>query len=202
MVKDSSRSRGRPRSFDKDAALDAAIGVFWRMGYANASLDDLTAAMNISRPSLYAAFKDKEGLYLACVRKHGDRMSGGAAWIGENASDGPNGLEKLLLRAIQSFTHPDPFPRGCFFAAACMSDVVLEPEFQQVIDEQLGRVRDAIFVFLQRFPPETMSVDTASNLASTILYGLGGRARLGHAAETLHCDAKAFVRMLYPSSDV
>jgi len=56
--------RGRPRSFDRAAALRRAMEVFWAKGYEGASLSDLTAAMGINSPSLYAAFGSKEALFL------------------------------------------------------------------------------------------------------------------------------------------
>ena len=59
------KARGRPRSFDREAALNAAMEVFWTKGYESASISDLTAAMGINPPSLYAAFGDKEKLFLA-----------------------------------------------------------------------------------------------------------------------------------------
>ena len=60
----SPRRRGRPRAYDPDVALSRAVETFWAHGYAGTSLDDLSAAMGMNRPSLYAAFGDKRDLYL------------------------------------------------------------------------------------------------------------------------------------------
>ena len=67
---------GRPRGFDADLALDAAVDVFWRRGYDGASLSELTAAMGINRPSLYAAFGDKAQLFQVALRRYVDRNMG------------------------------------------------------------------------------------------------------------------------------
>src|SRR5437870_1873268 len=66
---------GRPRAFDIDKALDCALLIFWRKGYEGASLSDLTEAMGINRPSLYAAFGNKENLF----RESLDRYENGPA---------------------------------------------------------------------------------------------------------------------------
>lgn len=65
-------TRGRPRQFDLDEALDAAIEVFWRQGYEGTTLDDLTAAIGISKPSLYAAFGDKEATFKRAVVRYAE----------------------------------------------------------------------------------------------------------------------------------
>jgi AcrR family transcriptional regulator len=67
-VKTPEKSRGRPRSFDRDAALAAAMQVFWRRGYDGASMAELTGEMGINAPSLYAAFGSKEGLFQEALR--------------------------------------------------------------------------------------------------------------------------------------
>ena len=71
--------RGRPRSYDPDQALDAAIDVFWTHGYDAATLDQLSQAMGMGRPSLYGAFGDKQALFERAVRRFGERMATRAA---------------------------------------------------------------------------------------------------------------------------
>lgn len=67
---------GRPRAFDAAQALDAAIEVFWRLGYEGASLAELTEAMGIKKPSLYAAFGSKEELFVRALERYGQRYHG------------------------------------------------------------------------------------------------------------------------------
>ena len=104
-------SAGRPRSFDVEKALDRALKVFWRKGYEGASLPELTKAMSINRPSLYAAFGNKEALF----RKALDRYAEGpAAYMGEAMAE-PTGravVEKLLRGAVDLLSDPRN-PRGC-----------------------------------------------------------------------------------------
>src|SRR5258707_4889016 len=68
--KESTRALGRPRAFDAERALDSAMQVFWRKGYIGASQSDLTQAMGISRPSLYAAFGNKESLFAKVLERY------------------------------------------------------------------------------------------------------------------------------------
>src|SRR6476620_9841235 len=88
--------RGRPRAFDPDAALERAMHVFWAKGYEGASLSDLTRAMRINRPSLYAAFGNKEQLF----RKALDRYISGPLAFVEEALKEPTagGVAEGLLR--------------------------------------------------------------------------------------------------------
>src|SRR5919106_1320568 len=73
--------RGRPRSFDKDAALGRAMEVFWVKGYEGSSMSDLTAAMGIASPSLYAAFGSKEELFRQALKHYSD-TEGRHIWHG------------------------------------------------------------------------------------------------------------------------
>jgi len=102
---------GRNREFDIDEALDAALQVFWRKGYDGASLPELTAAMGINRPSLYAAFGNKEALFCKALARY---REGPAAYVREAVAT-PTAremFERLLHGAVDLMTDPKN-PRGC-----------------------------------------------------------------------------------------
>ena len=111
--------RGRPREFDIDQALDAALDVFWRKGYEGASLPDLTAAMGINRPSLYAAFGSKEELFRRVIARY---VEGPAACV-RKAIDEPTAqavAERLLNASIDVVTDPRN-PRGCLLVQGALA---------------------------------------------------------------------------------
>src|SRR5690349_489182 len=91
--------RGRPRAFDTEAALDAALDVFFRHGYEGASLDALTDAMGINRPSLYAAFGNKEQLFKAVLDRYVER-NGHAMCESLAAPTAREAVERLLRAAV------------------------------------------------------------------------------------------------------
>src|SRR5438552_3939441 len=110
---------GRPRTFDTDKALDKALKVFWRKGYEGASLPDLTAAMGINRPSLYAAFGNKESLFKKAVH----RYSTGPAGFVSQALAQPTAravVERLLQGGIDMVTHPKN-PHGCLMVQGALA---------------------------------------------------------------------------------
>src|SRR5262245_46609850 len=95
-VKPTNGALGRPRAFDVDEALDRALKVFWRKGYEGTSVSDLTKAMGINRPSLYAAYGDKQALF----RKALERYEQGPMAFMEEALNEPSArvvAERLLL---------------------------------------------------------------------------------------------------------
>lgn len=107
-----SPERGRPRNFDPDTALDRALEVFWRHGFQAASLADLTAAMGLSKPSLYAAFGDKESLYLKALERYVALQIAHHIAIFDTEPDVRQALEKFLRTMATLLTDPTP-PCGC-----------------------------------------------------------------------------------------
>jgi AcrR family transcriptional regulator len=115
----STAPRGRPRSFDLDKALDRALQVFWQKGYEGTSLSDLTKATGVNRPSLYAAFGNKEALFRKALDRYTD---GPAAYVCEALKEltARAVTERLLHGALDLLTDPNT-PSGCLMVQGALS---------------------------------------------------------------------------------
>ena len=111
---------GRPRAFDTDKALDQALNVFWRKGYEGASLTELTKAMGINRPSLYAAFGDKQALFRKALERY---EQGPTGFIHEALAESTaRGMAKrLLLGTAASVSGANGNPGGCMLVQSALS---------------------------------------------------------------------------------
>ena len=110
---------GRPRCFDVDKALDRALEVFWRKGYEGATLPDLTRAMGINRPSMYAAFGNKEALFKKAIDRY---VEGPGCHVKEALSE-PTArrvVEQLLHGTVDLLTNRRN-PRGCFMVQGALA---------------------------------------------------------------------------------
>ena len=107
------RERGRPRTFDTDVALDRAVEVFWKHGFQDASMHELTEAMGLSKPSLYAAFGDKESLYLKTLARYVERLVERHAAVLNEEPDGRRAVDGFL-RSLAEMVADPALPGGCF----------------------------------------------------------------------------------------
>jgi AcrR family transcriptional regulator len=110
---------GRPRAFDPEAALERALQVFWRKGYEGASLSDLTKAMRINRPSLYAAFGNKEALFFKALDRY---VNGRAAHVREALNEPTaRAVVERLLRGTADMPSNKKNPAGCLLVQGALA---------------------------------------------------------------------------------
>lgn len=114
------KTKGRPRSFDREEALDRAMRLFWEHGYEATSLAQLTSAMGISPPSLYAAFGGKEKLFLETVERYVQRGGSDAEAVMGGAKTAREAIAHFLNATAQRLTNPK-FPRGCMVVLSAVS---------------------------------------------------------------------------------
>src|SRR3954453_16458947 len=171
--------KGRPREFDVDHALAAALRVFWTKGYEGTSLSDLTEAMGITRPSLYAAFGNKESLFRKALDLYQREK---LEYVGR-APEQPTarGVAEVLLRgAVNNVTSPEE-PHGCLgviTASACGE------EAQPVREEVLKRgqvIREALIARLERAKaegdlPAEVNLEGLTSLLFAMLQGISVQA--------------------------
>ena len=166
---------GRPRAFDVDLALDRALHLFWRKGYQGTSLSDLTKAMRINRPSLYAAFGNKETLF----RKTLDRYSQGPTAFWDDALRAPTAravVERLLRGTIDLLTDPRT-PRGCLIVQSALA---CGDAADAVRKELASRRADGEAALRRRFQRAKQEGDLPSNAApadlarytTTVVHGM------------------------------
>ena len=141
-------ARGRPRSFDREQALDAAMRVFWAKGYASASMSELTAAMGIASPSLYAAFGSKEGLFREAIERY-VAVNSASFWAIMEAPTARESVEGLLRKAVEAFSCPDS-PAGCMVLHTATEMGELSPELTQGLCELRASNGDTLARRLER----------------------------------------------------
>lgn len=108
---------GRPRNFDRDAALQAAVEVFWLKGYAGASMKDLTTAMGINGPSLYATFGDKHSLFLQAIEAYTDNDACAPMVAFESEPDIYKAVQKFFKAVIENASEHESSAKGCFLSS-------------------------------------------------------------------------------------
>ena len=195
------RGRGRPRAFDPETALSQAREVFWDAGFAASSLDELSDAMELNRPSVYAAFGDKEALYLATLDRYRDE---GAAAM-RDALD-PNrplqeGVRKVYAGALTLYFANKPAPRGCFLIGTAATESVRNPKVRHLLGDSLLQFDH---LFEERFKtalesgeiPRGADPAMLARLACSIMFSLAVRARAGESRRSLEALADAGAAMV------
>jgi AcrR family transcriptional regulator len=177
---------GRPRAFDADKALDSAMQVFWRKGYLGTSLEDLTAAMDINRPSLYAAFGNKRALYRLALERY---FQGPSRYISEALKE-PTArrvIERLLYGVVDMLTKAQS-PGTCFWVHGALScgDDPLRSEFIAQRSTGLADLRKRFRrAKVEGDLPEAIDEDALAHLVQTVNFGLTLQASTGATRKEL-----------------
>lgn len=186
---------GRPREFDRDAALEAAMLLFWRKGFAATSMNDLCQTMGVASPSLYAAFGSKEALYLEAI-EHYIAIQGPPVW--DRLAEGANaraGIENLLMAATESLPKSRTAPAGCMAALAAVSDewpAAIARAARKVRLEMLGRLRSRLETAVAKGELRASTdIDGLSRFYLSVFQGMAVQARDGATQAELKTVAAA-----------
>ena len=192
------KPRGRPLSFDRDAALETAMHVFWERGYEAASIADLTSAMGITPPSLYTAFGDKEQLFLEAIERYALGYGSAGARALDEEPTARGAIERWLLEAANELTQPC-HPKGCMVVMAATN---CSAAAERVQDALLLRRTEAIASVGRRIqggidggelPADTDAQDLA-NFYATIYQGMSMQAKDGATHESLLATVRTAMR--------
>lgn len=194
------RTRGRPREFDRDEALERAMLLFWSHGYEATPISALTQAMGITPPALYSAFGDKKRLFLEAVGRYQQGLGRLARKaLTDEATTAEEAIRNLLLGAIRTFADPTK-PKGCLVilgATNCTSesaDIFEALAEQRRAAESFVRARIAAGQKAGELS-DGADVDALADMVTATVYGLAVKARDGAPPARLRAIVEQLMRM-------
>jgi AcrR family transcriptional regulator len=192
------RPRGRPRSFDEDAALDQVAEVFWAKGFDATSLDDVSAATGLGRPSIYNAFGDKVDLFLRSLGRYVDTVPSHAL-DAMRAQDTGQGAVAAFLRATAEYTTEDPSHPGCLLGS--VAPTVDIPEVRAFVAKKIAWTQVQIQKRLTQAVeagelPREYSPQRGARRAINGMVALAGRARLGATRRELVTESADMAKLV------
>ena len=176
------KRRGRPRAYQPEVALGKALDLFRKDGFAATSLDDLSAATGMNRPSLYGAFGDKRELYIKSYEAYRDRARTRMGEVfGIDMPLRPM-LERIYSIALDMYLSGKDGPRGCFTVMTATSEAVFDPAIREMVISGLvetDRFFGRIFKRAQERGELPASADpqVLAQLASATLHTIAIRSR-------------------------
>jgi len=195
------KRRGRPRAYQPDVALGKALDLFRDGGFAATSLDDLSAATGMNRPSLYGAFGDKRELYIKSYRRYRDDARAAMGDIFRKELPIRKRLERIYAVALDIYLSGEAGPRGCFTVMTAASEAVHDPDIRAMVLEGLSEL-DRAFTSCFRMAkdkgelPETADAAALARLASATIHTLGIRARAGVPRKELEAIVKGAIDVM------
>ncbi|HTO53818.1 MAG TPA: TetR/AcrR family transcriptional regulator [Myxococcota bacterium] len=201
VQKQPTRPRGRPREYDPDRALVRATESFWRAGFSGTSLDDLSAATGMNRPSLYGAFGDKRELYLATLERYVETARADMAAALSDELPLALGVQRVYSGALDLYFASPETPLGCFLIGTAATEAACDSQVRATLGSGL---RELTRAFERRFRSAREVGELAADadpallaeLAGAVLHSLALRSRAGDPRPALEAFARGAVRFL------
>lgn len=192
------KSRGRPRGFDREAALARALEAFWRRGYEATSISELTSLMGITPPSLYAAFGSKEQLFFEAVERYQETHGEETARALREEPTARRAIARLLRDTAAVFCRPG-FPRGCLVISAATNCSEESEQVEARMREMRAKSEAAIHARIAQGVTEgdlPADADPAAltKFYVTIIQGMSIQARDGASRSELETVAEQALR--------
>ena len=194
------KRRGRPRAYQPDVALGKALDLFRKDGFAATSLDDLSAATGMNRPSLYGAFGDKRELYIKSYQRYRDDARALMVNIFRDEMPIRKRLERIYAVALDIYLSGES-PRGCFTVMTAASEAVFDPEIRSMVLDgflELDKAFASCFRLARENGELAGSADpiALSQLASATIHTIAIRARAGIPRRELETIVKGAIDVM------
>ena len=179
---DAPKRRGRPRAYEPDVALGKALDLFRKDGFAGTSLDDLSAATGMNRPSLYGAFGDKRELYIKSYQRYRDDARAAMIDIFRGEQPIRERLQRIYDVALDIYLLGEEGPRGCFTVMTAASEAVFDPDIRAMVLEGFTELDKAFAACFRQAKekgelPESADPAVLGLLASATLHTIAIRSR-------------------------
>ena len=189
------KRRGRPRAYQPDVALGKALDLFRKDGFAATSLDDLSAATGMNRPSLYGAFGDKRELFIKSYRRYREDARTAMGNIFRDELPIRRRLERIYGVALDIYLSGESGPRGCFTVMTAASEAVHDPDIRAMVVEGFAELDKAFSACFRRARekgelPASADPTVLAQLASATIHTIAIRAR----AQTPRKELEAIVK--------
>ena len=176
------KRRGRPRAYQPEVALGKALDLFRRAGFAATSLDDLSEATGMNRPSLYGAFGDKRELYIKSYQRYREDARAAMIDIFRNEAPLRERLQRIYAIALDIYLSGELGPRGCFTVMTAASEAVSDPDIRAMVLEGFVELDKAFAACFRQAKekgelPASADATVLSHLASGTLHTIAIRAR-------------------------
>jgi AcrR family transcriptional regulator len=195
------RQRGRPRAYDADTAIAQAMSAFWQFGYSATSLDQLSDATDMNRPSLYAAFGDKRALYLQTLDRYTERSKEGIAKAFDPQLSLAAGLQRFYDYALASYLPSGDPARGCYLIGTAVTEALGDEEvrtrlaralreFEWMVEARIKQARDGGEI------DATADPQALAMIALAVLYSMAIRSRAGESRALLKSVAATAIDLI------